>query len=66
MKKSSDRKQDAGAADDKAKFTATQFGRRRVAGSPWSPRRLGWLLVWPLLFLARRRATRGDYPKSSR
>jgi hypothetical protein len=66
MNKSSDRKLDADAADDKAKFTATEFGRRRVTGSAWSPRRLGWMLAWPFTFFTRRRAARGDYPNSSR
>ena len=66
MNESSHRKLDAGAADDAAKFTATAFGRRRVTGLPWSPRRLGWLLLWPLRFFVRRRAARGEYPKSSR
>jgi len=58
MSESSDRKADAAAADNAAAFKVTEFGRRRVAGRPWSPRRLTWIVLWPLLYLARRKAAR--------
>ena len=64
MSESADRKTSAAAADDRAEFTTTQFGRRRVAGAPWSPRRLWSLFAWPFTFFARRKAARGRFPKS--
>ena len=62
----SDRKADADAADDRAEFTETKFGRRRVGGAAWSWRRVGWALMWPLKFFKRRKAARGSFPKSTR
>jgi len=60
----SDRKADADAADNRTEFTETRYGRRRVGGAVWSCRRLAWVLLWPFRFTARRKATRGDFPKS--
>jgi hypothetical protein len=60
----SDRKTAAAAAGDRAEFTMSAFGRQRVGGSGWSWRRLGWVVLWPLKFFARRKAARGSYPKS--
>ena len=62
----SDRKADAAAADDRAEFTETKYGRRRVGGAAWSWRRLGWSLLWPFKILSRRRAAGGNFPKSKR
>ena len=59
-----DRKADAAAADDRAEFTVSEFGRQRVGGPGWSLRRLGWVVLWPVKFFARRKAARGSYPKS--
>jgi hypothetical protein len=64
MSESSDRKTSAAAADVRSEFTVTEFGRRRVAGAPWSPRRLGRMLAWPFTYFARRKAARGRFPKS--
>ena len=64
MSESSERKSDAAAADDRAEFTVTAFGRRRVGGAPWSARRFGQILAWPFTFFARRKAARGNFPKS--
>ena len=58
MSESLDRKVDAAAADDTAAFKVTEFGRRRVVGPPWSPRRLLWIILWPFLYFARRKAAR--------
>jgi hypothetical protein len=60
----SDRKADAAAADDRAEFTVSKFGRRRVGGPAWSWGRLGWVVLWPVRFFARRKDARGSYPKS--
>lgn len=46
-------------------YVVTEFGRRRVAGAPWSFRRLQWLFAWPFKFLSRRKTARGRFPKSS-
>jgi hypothetical protein len=64
MSESSDRKTDAAAADVRTAFTVTEFGRRRVGGAPWSLRRVMRVLVWPFTYLARRKYTRGRFPKS--
>jgi len=64
MSEPSDRKVDAAAADDRAEFMVTAFGRRRVGGAPWSARRLGWLALWPFTLLSRRKAARGRFPRS--
>jgi hypothetical protein len=45
--KPTDRKTDAAAADDRAEFRVTEFGRRRVSKVPRSIRGLGWLIAWP-------------------
>ena len=47
MAKPIDRKTDAAAADDRAEFRVTQYGRRRVSRVPRPLRGLGWLLAWP-------------------
>jgi len=65
MSDSSDRKIDAAAADDGATFTMTDFGRRRVGGAAWSGRRWRWFLLWPFMYLARRKQRRGRFPKAA-
>ena len=62
----SSRKADAAAADDRAEFTVSKFGRQRVGGSRWSWRRLAWVVLWPVKFFARRKAAGGTFPKSKR
>jgi hypothetical protein len=66
MSEPSKRKVDAAAADERAEFTVTAFGRRRVGGTAWSARRLGWLAAWPFTFFSRRKAARDRFPRSQR
>ena len=54
MSESTDRKTSAAAADDRSEFTTTEFGRRRVAGAPWSARRLWIFVAWPFQYFGRR------------
>ncbi len=62
MSESTDRrrKSAAAAAGDRSEFTVTEFGRRRVAGRPWSLRRAAWVLLWPFAYLRRRRTPRSS------
>ena len=64
MSESTYRKTSAAAADDRSEFTTTEFGRRRVAGAPWSARRLWSFVAWPFQYFGRRKAARGRFPKS--